>query len=98
MVWGTSKFFAFTGGQAVAAQTFIQPGLFDLLSDRLDRGLELARQLVDTAVRSCQFDDAPPILRRVRLMGPRHLGNLLLFSQHRLRNRVNSGSLGVGFE
>jgi hypothetical protein len=70
----------FAGGEAVAAQAVIQPRLFDPLANRLGRGLELARQLADTAAGPCQLDDAPPILRRVWLMRSRHLGNLLLFS------------------
>jgi hypothetical protein len=62
------ELFAFTRGRAVAAQTFIQRGLFGPLTDVLGRGIELARQLVDAAAGARQFDESPSVFRRIWLM------------------------------
>ena len=55
------EFYAFRGGQAVAAQTLIEFRVLDPLTDRLDRGFEFTRQLAEVAAGTRQFDDSPPV-------------------------------------
>src|SRR6202165_6144186 len=66
-------------GQAVAAQTFIERCLLDPFPDRVGRGLELARQLIDATPRARQLDDAAPVFGRIWWMCSWHGEPPLLF-------------------
>src|SRR5487761_831286 len=68
------ELFALAGGQAVAAQAFVECGLLDPFANGVGRGLKLARQLVDLPPRARQLDDSPPVFRRVWWMTSRHWG------------------------
>src|ERR1700736_2458270 len=74
------EFLALARGQAVAAQPFIKRCLLDPFADRIGRGFELARQLVDAAPGARQLDDPAPVFRRIWWMGSWHWGLLLPFS------------------
>src|SRR5208282_3621949 len=73
------EFLAFGRGQTIAAQTLIEFCLPDPLADRLDRGLEFARQRRDAAAGSRQLDDSTPF-RCVCWMRSGHWVLLLPFS------------------
>src|ERR1700680_214543 len=66
-------------GQAVAAQTFIERCLLDPFPDRVGRGLELPRQLIDATPRARQLDDAAPVFGRIWWMCSWHGEPPLLF-------------------
>src|SRR5487761_983248 len=68
------ELFALAGGQAIAAQAFVECGLLDPFANGVGRGLKLARQLVDLPPRARQLDDSPPVFRRVWWMTSRHWG------------------------
>ncbi len=59
------EFLPFGRGQTIAAQTLIEFCLPDPLADRLDRGLEFARQCRDAAAAVRQLDDSTPVFRCV---------------------------------
>src|SRR5882762_3925453 len=77
------EFLTLGGGQAIAAQTLIECGLFDPFPNGVGRGLELARQLVDAAPGTRQLDNPAPILRSIWLMCAWHWIFSFLFSPPR---------------
>src|SRR6202521_3480377 len=74
------EFLPFGRGQTIAAQTLIEFCLPDPLADRLDRGLEFARQCRDAAAAVRQLDDSTPVFRCICWMRSGHWVLLLPFS------------------
>ena len=66
------KLRALIGGQTAAAQTFIETGLLDPLTNGIGGRLKLASELVDTAAGLRQFDDLAPVFRGIWRMASRH--------------------------
>jgi hypothetical protein len=88
------ELFALAGGQAVAAQAFIERRLLDPFPDRVGRGLELSCELVDLSPPSAPIRRfAAGILART-VDDFAALGTSFFLSpQHRQPNRVKSTGL-----